>query len=251
MNIYRFLTFLVLRISCWRSFCGGFSTEMAALFRGCLGVVMALGGIEWEVHLRVSLGPTTPHPTPEGLGMFLWALKKRPNFSTSFYFKGSSPYLLFFLPLLSLGTSPSYQCEISGKIELLACHLDFPLNAINLSICKWHFSPYQIFLGAPVGLKTKPVYYHQTTPTHVVMLYPELDLSELPFSYLLKHLFSLCDAKWNSEWESALWSGVQTQGWGQWWRLLIACGSRHSTPIMLSASWQGRCQKALRFLTPL
>lgn len=121
MNIYRFLTFLVLRISCWRSYCGGFSTEMAALFRGCPGVVMALGGIEWEVHLRVSLGPTAPHPTRGDLGVFLWALMKRPSFSTSFYFKGSSPYLLFLLPLLSLGTSPSYQCEISGKLERATC----------------------------------------------------------------------------------------------------------------------------------
>lgn len=91
-----------------------------------------------------------------------------------------------------------------------------------------------LFGGTGVS-EAKTLCFTSRPPTYM-MLYPELNLSELPFSYLLNHLYSLWCEEWNNEWESALedWSMVQTQECRQWWWFLTARGSRHCIPTVLS-----------------
>lgn len=180
------------------------------------------------------MDPTPPHP--RGLGNVPLGSQEEDKFLNIFSPRRSSPSLLLFLPLLSLWKE-SFR-PMSEKWEnRKSCLLVTPLNAINLSSHKWHFSLHQIFLGALVVLKTKPCVLppDHTHPrnvswawplwTSIFLNFPSPKTSVLPMRREMKQWMGRCFVEWVL--------------WGQWWRLLIACGSRHSTPIMLSASDQG------------
>lgn len=207
--------------------------------------VRGFEGMEWGVHLWVISG-LDPAPTSKNLlGRCPSRLLRRGRVWAPCLSTPKDPPLpnVYFRNSLFGDGSPSYQLEISGKMQQLPdCGLCFTSSAnqfVNRPGRKTSLSLDQLFLGTLVFLKPKHHAYPQTT---CPMLHTEFHLSEFPFSHLLKQLPPPSSEAGNEITRGkALWKKshrVRPQGWAP---VTVITKSRclHSAPAGLGTLRQG------------